>query len=262
MQAPKKEIVRCCKPCKDAHKQCNGARPCDRCLASSKECEEPPAVKRGRPRKKGKDEALAPAPSQEDVRSLSHCRELLLRHPAVILADPELAARAFGIDLVSEFFVCELPPQFETAMTLAVYEQLSQIKFMSVAMCAFLRVDVGQCTNQAAIKWLNQVCSPDCVRQCMTTPMEEHCVRRWKHKKLYQRDEVMFECNVRGFLLPRVRIMFVDIASHSALAAETDFEASKFLWSDFGDLDAMDCDGVMRWDDDWADVFLAQMSLK
>ncbi len=64
-------IVKCCKPCKESHKQCDGARPCGRYAATNKLCEDPVVLKRGRPRKQGKDAvamtpAQAPASSRED----------------------------------------------------------------------------------------------------------------------------------------------------------------------------------------------------
>lgn len=197
----------------------------------------------------------------KECDTLSLCYALILKNPEIIFGDPELGAHAFGIDLAKEFFVCDLPT-FEPSMSLAEFEKKSQIKFMSPDMCAFLGVLPGQCSNQAAIEWLNTVCSPECVRQCVTTPMAPNCIRRWKHKKLYQKESKSLECIVRGFILPLCKVMFVDIESHILLADNARFEPTKFVWSDF---DGLDFDGLndgtfFEWDEDCAAAFLAGVS--
>ncbi len=99
----------------------------------------------------------------------------------------------------------------------------------------------------------------------MTTPMEYGCVRRWKHKKLYRKNDMLMECNVRGFILPLRRIMFVDISSHDALSVEDDFEATRFIWSDLDDLELDNLEngteGLWK-DDDWANVFFFSNGVK
>jgi hypothetical protein len=64
-------------------------------------------------------------------RCLSQCHDLILKNHDIIVADPALGARAFDIDLAKEFFVCDLLT-FGPSMSLAEYERLSQIKFMSL----------------------------------------------------------------------------------------------------------------------------------
>ena len=96
-------------------------------------------------------------------------------------------------------------------MTLAEFEGNSLIGFMSEAMCSFLGATVEDYPNQGAIHWLNSVCDPECVREAASTPMADHSIRKWTHKKLYLNDGITFECLVQGHILPSAEIMFVEI---------------------------------------------------
>lgn len=215
---------------KQKDKKCNGERPCRRCLSSKVSCEDAVSKKRGRPVKQASDEHGL------DPRLLT-AHELILRHSEVIFADPVLAAGVFGIRLSKEFFVCEIPI-FADGMSLVDFERESKIHFMSEAMCAFLGATRDQYPNQAAIKWLNTVCSPNCVKDAATTLVPKNCVRHWTHKKMFQSGFETFDCDVRGYILPSLKVMFVEIASRSSLASKAMFVADMFEWGDY-DFDAL-----------------------
>ena len=106
-----------------------------------------------------------PGPAAPDRRLLA-AQELLMAYPAALFADPVRGAAAWGVHLAAEFFVCEIPI-FTDEMTLAEYEELSEIRAMSAPMRDFLDVEPNQCRNQAAIRWLGEVCPIGCVRRCV-----------------------------------------------------------------------------------------------
>ena len=138
-------------------------------------------------------------PSQD--RRLGTAQQLLLDHPQIIFDDPVRAAAVWGIHLATEFFVCEIP-SFSEDMTLEEYERRSMIQSMSPAMSEFLNMVPGESGSQerygsqAAISWLGEVCPIGCVRRCSTTVVPPQHVRRWTHKKLYSRDDKMFQVRI------------------------------------------------------------------
>lgn len=156
-------------------------------------------------------------------------------NPESIFNHPVETGQAFGLDLSSEFFVCEIPV-FTMSMSLHEFEALSRIRFMTQDMCLFFGVSSQEeVPNQAAIRWLNSVCSPDCVRDAATTTLLPHELRRWTHQKIFEREGSFYECLVQGYILPSLKVMFVEIAARKPIPIEekVTFTADPFSWSDF-----------------------------
>lgn len=174
-----------------------------------------------------------------DDPRLGMAQALILKHPAIIYADPVLAAAAFGIHLHSEFFVCTIP-RFTDSMTLPEFETNSSIKFISRDMTVFLEDPPEQFSNQAAIKWLNGVCDPACVKGAMTLPLVSTHIRRWTQTKFYANSAGCFECLVSGYILPSLEVMFVEVVEKvpSEILPIPD---TMFQWLDF-EVDPMSLD--------------------
>lgn len=160
---------------------------------------------------------------------LQHAFDLLSKLPEISFLEPVLSAGVFGIPLEKEFFCCSVPEYTET-MSLVDFERMSVIRFISAQMCDFLGGDKITFPNQAAVRWLNSVCSPSCVREAATLPIPPNFIRRWSHKKMYETTEGLHECDVRGFILPNLKVMFVDIGAKRLLTSRTDFVETMFLY--------------------------------
>ena len=118
-------------------------------------------------------------------------------------------------------------------MTLQEFETLATIRYMSQAMMQFLDVRLEDCPNQFAIRWLNSVCSPGCLRLATTMEVPSNSVRRWNHKKMYQKNHVTWECDVGGYILPSLKVMYVCIGARRIIHDPSMFLPDKFLFGDF-----------------------------
>jgi hypothetical protein len=212
-----------------ADKTCDGEQPCGRCVAAKRLCEEAVRKKMGRPKR-------AIEADVTDPRVVA-AHDLILKHVRLVFEDPISCARAFGINLGNEFYVCQVP-NLDMGKTLQEFENNMRIHYVSEAMCKFLGKPAEDIQLESSIKWLNTVCLPpdtknNCMRLALTSYIPQNFVRIWTHLKSYRAPDGVWECDVRGFILSNLVVMFVEVAGRRFMAnAPNNFPPSKLIWDD------------------------------
>ena len=115
--------------------------------------------------------------------------ELVLQNPEIIWKNPLLAAAFFGISLSDEFYVCEVG-NFEDNLEKHLLN--SPIHYISHAFLELLQLRNCSVLNQGCIRWLNHLCSPEQVKEAMSTQMPIFGVRTWSCFRTHKVSSLLF----------------------------------------------------------------------
>ncbi len=121
----------------------------------------------------------------------------------MLFANPEAAARSFGIALSEDFYVAEVGA-FTPEMTLCEHLRASRLRHMAPSLARFFGRAAGEMATLVDLPWTAQcdqlVCA-NVVREAVTTPLPVYGVRQWQHTKSVTTREGVFSvaCKVACF---------------------------------------------------------------
>jgi hypothetical protein len=168
----------------------------------------------------------------------------------VLFANPEAAARSFGIALSEDFYVAEVG-SFGPEMTLCEHMRGSRVRHMAPSLARFFGRPAAEMATLADLPWTAQCDQLVCttlVREAMTAPLPVYGVRQWQHTKSVTTRDGVFSVACRGYILSNLRVMFVDAGARTLVQSAV---PEPLIWDDrdvFFDLTAGlstdDSDGV------------------
>ena len=166
----------------------------------------------------------------QDPRLIA-AHELLLSLPEVLFANPEAAARSFGIALSGDFYVAEVGA-FGPEMTLCDHLRASRVRHMAPRLAAFFGRTAEEMPTLADLPWTAQcdqlVCA-NLVREAVTTPLPVYGVRQWQHTKSVTTAQGVFSVACKGYILSNLRVMFVDAGSRTLVQS---VQPEPLVWDD------------------------------